>query len=200
MRRPALFALAAWALAACSPAPGGSAGAEAPRTPATAMSPGDAAHRPGARYEFPFSAKDPATEDPRIVAWLDDPCGATPVAVVEVMPLDDPALQPDVVVEFDAGGRELQRWGKPFSAGILGLSGNRLLFDDDFGASGGAWWTDAAGAIGPVASPPAGLGDDLEAVACPALAGFDEAAALQCFEITDQAGLRRRLAWEGACS
>ena len=34
----------------------------------------------------------------------------------------------------------------------------------------------------------------------PTLEAAASADALQCYEITDQAGLRRRLAWEGACS
>ena len=200
--------LLAAALAACTPggdAPAATTGAA--ETPAEAgagaMAATDAptgAVAASGRYEFAFLARDPERDDARITAWVEDECGLVAVARVDTMPLDDPQLRPDLVIEFAADGTEVQRWAKPWGAEILGLSGNRLVFGEGAAEARQAWWTDARGGIGDSEDIAGGLGEDARAIDCPALPGTADASALQCYEITDQAGLRRRLAWEGACS
>ena len=142
----------------------------------------------------------PSASAARVSAWVEDDCGLVAVARVDAMPLDDPQLQPDLVIEFAADGAEVQRWAKPYGAEILGLSGNRLVFGEGSADARQAWWTDARGGIGDSGDIAGGLGEDARALECPALDAAESADALQCYEITDQAGLRRRLAWEGACS
>ena len=198
-------ALLALALSACAPAdgaPGAQAAApdaaEADAWPATRAA--DAATTPTGRYEFAFLVRDAHREDARITAWTDDDCGLVALARVDAMPLDDPQLRADLVVEFAADGAELQRWAKPYGAEILGLSGNRLVFGEGSSEARRAWWADARGAVGDAETVSRALGDDARAIECPALEATAGVDALQCYEITDQAGLRRRLAWEGACS
>ena len=203
LRRALPAAMLALGLAACAPgtAPTDAAAAPAaagPAAPRAGAAPAEASTATG-RYEFAFLARDPGRVDARITDWVEDACGLLALARVDVMPLDDPQLRADLVIEFAADGAELQRWAKPYGAEILGLSGNRLVFGQGTSDARQAWWTDVRGGIGDAGGLAGGLGGDARAIDCPTL---DAAAAdtLQCYEITDQAGLRRRLAWEGACS
>jgi hypothetical protein len=189
------------AATATTPAPAADTPRAAAAAPAVAQAPAPppAAVPVAETFTLRFTAKDEAAaeHDPRIVRWEDGPCGATPVAKVTRIPLDDAVLLPDAVVEFDAAGKELRRWGRPYEASVIGLDGDRLLFraDDDT-----AFWTDDAGTLGRSDA----AGDDLAAGApaldCPTLPSFAGSDYLQCFDVTDRAGRHRRLAWEGPCT
>lgn len=152
-----------------------------------------------ATYEFAFTAQgDTAGKDPRVVRWEGGPCGESPVARIETMPIDDKALLPDFVVEYDAAGKEIKRWGKPYEAEVIALDGDRLQFRTD---ASHAYWTDPTGAIGALEAgdaPPPAL--DAPLLDCPALPSFAESEYEQCYDVADAAGQRRKLAWEGVCS
>lgn len=186
---------------AAKPAPATDAPRTAAAAPAVAKTPApQPAAAPAAEtFTLRFTAKDEAAaeHDPRIVRWEDGPCGATPVAKVARIPLDDAVLLPDAVVEFDEAGKELRRWGRPYEASVIGLDGDHLLFRADEDA---AFWTDTAGTLGRSDA----AGDDLAAGApaldCPTLPTFAGSDYLQCFDVTDRAGRHRRLAWEGPCT
>ena len=150
-------------------------------------------------YEFAFTSRgDAAGKDSRVVRWEGGPCGESPVARVETMPIDDKALLPDFVVEYDAAGKEIKRWGKPYEAEVIALDGDRLQFRTD---ASHAYWTDTEGAIGALEAgdaPPPAL--DAPLLDCPALPSFAESEYEQCYDVADAAGQRRKLAWEGVCS
>jgi len=151
-------------------------------------------------FEFWFSAKT-EEDDPRVVDWLEDPCGLTPVAVVDAIPVDDPYLLPDFVVEFDAAGKEVRRWGKPFSAEILGIAGDELLFRAPHG--GGATADFRTGIDGHLVRSTDTIESTLSGATeteCPALPTFAGSDYVQCVEVTDADGGRHLLAWEGACT
>lgn len=171
--------------------------AEAPATVVEPVAP-VAAVAP-ATYEFAFTSRgDAAGKDPRVVRWEGGPCGESPVARVETMPIDDKALLPDFVVEYDAAGKEIKRWGKPYEAEVIALDGDRLQFRTD---ASHAYWTDPTGAIGTLEAgdaPPPAL--DAPLLDCPALPSFAESEYEQCYDVADAAGQRRKLAWEGVCS
>lgn len=185
-----------------TPPAAASTSTEAPATaeaiaPATPAAP--AAPVAPAIYEFAFTAQgDAADKDPRVVRWEGGPCGESPVARVETMPIDDKALLPDFVVEYDATGKEIKRWGKPYEAEVIALDGDRLQFRTD---ASHAYWTDTEGAIGALEAgdaPPPAL--DAPLLDCPALPSFAESEYEQCYDVADAAGQRRKLAWEGVCS
>ncbi len=201
MFKPLLMAcMAALALTACEPSKDASTPAVAPvptapvHAPAPVQAPAPA---PAPTYEFAFTFQGAeGSTDPRILRYEGGPCGDSPVAKVATIPLDDPVLLPDFVVEFDAAGKEIKRWGKPYEAEVIGLDGDRLQFrtSDDR-----AFWTDTTGAIGTLASAPtAAL--DAPLIDCPTLPTFAESEYEQCYDIGGTGGPRRTLAWEGVCS
>lgn len=155
-----------------------------------------------------FTALQPEREDPRIVGWVEDPCGVTAMAQVTALPVDDPSLLPDFVVEFDADGKELRRWAKPYSAEIVAIAGERLHFRATHEGRERVFWTQPDGSLGvidqglenPSAPPTAGFADGAVAVDCPVLHVFAGSDYVQCYEITDGTDTRRRVAFEGACS
>ena len=176
--------------------------------PATTAAVAAAAPAPAPTFVFGFTALQPERADPRIVDWVEDPCGMTAMAQVATMPVDDPSLLPDHVVEFDADGAEIMRWAKPYSAEIVAIAGERLHFRADHEGRDRVFWTRPDGALGlleerladPAATPPPGFADGATAVDCPALPVFAGSDYVQCYEINDGAGTRRRVAFEGACS
>lgn len=174
----------------------------APAPPASAPAAAVELARPP--YRFAFAAKgeknDKNAEDPRVVEWGEDGCGAYPVAQVESIPLRDARLLPDWVVEFDDKGRELQRWGRPMAAELIGLDGARLSFRVDAHGQRGAFATDPAGALEPVPDPAGSLDANARQIECPALTTFAESDYAQCFIVKDAAGAERRLAWEAPCT
>lgn len=201
MMKPLLIAcIAALALTACEPSKDASAPAPAPAPTATVPAPSPAqapapAVAPSYEFAFTFQGKE-GSQDPRILRFEDGPCGSTPVAKVATIPLADAILLPDFVVEFDAAGKEIKRWGKPYEALVVGLDGDRLQFrtSDDH-----AFWTDTTGAIGALdAAPAAEL--DAPLIQCPELPTFAESEYEQCYDIAGTGARHRTLAWEGACT
>lgn len=156
-------------------------------------------------YEFAFTGiDDKAEKDPRVVKWEDGPCGATPVARVDRIPLQDSALQPDYVVEYDGAGKEIRRWGKPYEARVLGIDGDRLMFRVGYDAPQD-YWTDTTGAIGRIegdAAKPAAktLDETATTLECPALPTFSKSDYEQCYDVADRAGGKHRMSWEAACT
>jgi hypothetical protein len=180
----------------------------APQAPAEAVAPAPAAQpttttesaAPARTFDFVFSSQSAdEAKDPRILAWEDSPCGMGPRARIERMPIDDPVLLPDWVVEFDESGKERRRWGTPYEAEVLGLDGDLLRFRVHGHAQ--AYWTDPQGRIGTLAGGADAL-PELQAptIDCPALPTFPESAYLYCSLVTDTTQRQRRLAWEGPCT
>lgn len=180
---------------AATPAPAANTEPAAQPAPAPAAAP---AAKPV--YQFSFAAKSEESKDPRIVDWGEDGCGRYPIVKVDSIPLSDPWLLPDSVVEFDAKGQELTRWGKPMGSDLIGLDGQRLQFRVDDKWQRGAFATDASGAVEPITSQAASLYDTAKMVDCPKLPSFAQSDAEQCFVIKDASGAERRLAWEGPCT
>ena len=186
-----------------APTATGAAPVDATRDPAESAAVAAAA----TRFVFGFTSISDA-EDPRIVEWAEDPCGVTAFAAVDRMPVDDPSLLPDYVVEFGADGHELRRWGKPYSAEIVAVVGERLHFRARHDGFVRTFWTLADGSVGllddtlanPAAAPAPGFAENAEAIDCPALPVFAGSDYLQCYEIAGDDGIARRFAWEGACS
>jgi hypothetical protein len=215
--RPGVVALvlSALLLAACeredatatTTAPTPPANAPAPLQPASSDPPATAATiatttsaTPTATFEFVFSSQSTEeAKDPRIQSWEDSPCGMGPRAKVDHMPIDDPVLLPDWVVEFDATGRERKRWGKPYEAEIIGLEGNLLKFRVHGHAQ--AYWTDPEGRIGTLAGDTQAFPELQTApLDCPTLPTFETSAYLFCWTVVDEAQRKRTLAWEGPCT
>lgn len=178
----------------------GPAGAtDATGRPTTSTSP-KIATAAGIEYEFPLlTRKAEPVSDPRIVSTdQEHPCGPLDTVRVSAIPMDDPVFMPAYVVELDAQGKELGKWGIPVEAEVIGLDGRRLQFQ----AGTDRFWVDPQGALEKVAgSTP---GEDLRTSEgmfdCPALPTFAESDAAQCFRVKDAAGAERRIAMEGTCS
>jgi len=156
-----------------------------------------------ASFEFAFSstnADGKEGDDPRILRWDDGPCGGSPVVRVSRMPLNDPALVPDYVVEFDDSGKELKRWGKPYEAEVLGLDGDLLKFRVN-SEPPRAFWTDLQGRLGTIAGDATTIPQlDTPTFDCPILPTFADSGYAFCSIVTDTTGRPRRLAWEGPCT
>lgn len=197
-RAPAPAAPAAESKPDTTPEP--AAVSEPAPTPAANAAPANTelAHPP---YRFAFATKsDKRPKDARVVDWGEDGCGTYPVAQVEAIPLRDAWLLPDWVVEFDDKNREVQRWGRPMAAELIGLDGARLLFRVDGHGQRGEFATDLAGALEPLRSEAASLDTHARQIECPALPTFAESDYAQCFVVKDAAGAERRLAWEAPCT
>ena len=154
-----------------------------------------------AAHVFTFmTLSDEVPNDPRILRVEESPCGPLVEARVANMPLNDPALLADLVVEFKPDGSELQRWGKPNEAELVGLEGERLLFAVGAERS----WTTPDGGIGRLGAVKSGEATERltqqAMFACPALLGFGNSESVQCFRIDDAAGQTRLIALEGVCS
>ncbi len=158
----------------------------------------------GRRNGLPMSfmlAPDAPEEMVKAFTVNPHPCGESVTAFARAVPASHPVADPDLVVEFDAAGREVRRWSVPADAMVAGVRGDRVLV------------------------PPTELGVDLErtplylAVAtdgsyrvvtgefregqpieCPALEPFAGSDYLGCARFTDDAGRERRLAFQFPCT
>lgn len=203
--KPTLPFAVALALTAC-PAPQAAASAmtsPSPRaTPAASVTHSLMATAKEPREEpFRFGLNNrEAVDDPRIVRTEPSPCGDLAVANVSSIPLDDPVLAADPVVEFDHAGKVLNQWAKPNEAEVLALDGARLKF----GVGSRAYWTDPTGAFESAGAAASGAAADFipgdGMFACPALSAFPEHGSQQCFRVRDTAGRQRLIALEGVCS
>ena len=212
MRRAGTTFLAVFALVAAGgcAAPASEGGIAPPTADASAptAAPASPGASPAAEYVFGFVERQPEVDDPRMVDWVGDECGVLVMARVSTMPVDDPFLRPDYVVEFAEDGAELRRWAKPYGAEIIAIAGERLHFRADHEGTRRLFWTRPDGAVGviddrlanPAAAPAPTFGADAETLDCPALPVFSDAGSVQCARIRDGAGDLRRVAWEGACS
>jgi hypothetical protein len=163
----------------------------------------DASKPAGAEHSYPFAVftTDPDSRDPRILDWIEADCANVALVALARMPVDDPLLRPDRVVEFDAAGRELRRWHKPYSAEILAIQGDDLYFGASPGGAKGPFRTNPAGEITPAVPLTASLSEQAELVDCPAaLAAFpDDMSLVTCYRASDSAGRPLLLAWEAGC-
>lgn len=208
--------LACAALCACSPAspdatasaaaqvdvPAASApNASAPSASQPAVPAAPVKEMPVLRFGL---AADGATPALAVERTEPSPCGPVARVRTDRIPWADPALVPDVVVEFDAGGRALKKWGKAYEAEVVGLDGDRLRFR----AETGTFWTDPSGLVevadARVAVRDASVAEpytrEATAIDCPALDAFKGADALHCHRVRDAAGGERLIAFEGVCS
>ncbi|MEQ1512769.1 MAG: hypothetical protein ABL934_08840 [Lysobacteraceae bacterium] len=174
-----------------------------PEISAPSRVPAPTAAETTASFEFAFSstnADGKEGDDPRILRWNDGPCGGSPVVRVSRMPLNDSALLPDYVVEYDDNGKELKRWGKPYEAEVLGIDGDLLKFRVH-GEPPRAFWTDLQGRIGTIAGDAAAIPElDAPTFECPKLPTFANSDYTFCSIVSDAAGRPRKLAWEGPCT
>lgn len=190
--RPALALLMVAALAGCAPAP-------APRDAAAPAAPAASA-APPKLHAFTFFVSDLQVRDPRIVEYIQSDCGTVAITRVPAIPIDDPLIRPDLVVQYDESGAELRRWAKSYSSQILAISGDEMFFGASAGGDVGPFRTTPAGGV-TVAVP---LASNLEAnasyVTCPdALPTFPDMSLVSCYETTDVAGRKLHLAWEAGC-
>lgn len=155
------------------------------------------------RFAFEPRSEKAGPSDARIVGTQPSPCGTVLVARVGAIPLDDPQLRPDWIVESDAAGQTLRKWGVPYEALLVGIKGERVQFRTDTGT----YWTDAAGEVEQADAKgidaggerPASMVDAGSKVECPGgLEGGSEG--WQCAEVRDGDGGPRRLAVETVCS
>lgn len=178
--------------------------ARAATSPASAPQAEPVAAEPSThRFAFAERGKTPGASAVSIVGAEPTPCGPVLIARVATIPLEDARVLPDWVVEFDASGKQVRKWGVPYEALVVAIDGQRLQFRTDTGT----YWTDAAGAVeqadanglGAGVERPASLVDAGTALECPAgIAGPD--AEVQCATVRDAAGQERRLAVETVCS
>jgi hypothetical protein len=160
----------------------------------------EAAATPAPLHTFAFFVSDLQARDPRIAEIIQSDCGMVAIARVPAIPIDDPLILPDLVVQYDEAGGEVHRWAKSYSSQILAISGNEMFFGASPGGDAGPFRTTPAGDI-TVAVP---LASNLEAnasfVECPAsLAAFADMSLVSCYETTDVAGRKINLAWEAGC-
>lgn len=163
--------------------------------------------KPGDKtFEFGFTAKpEVSAKDARVVRMEEDgPCGGGPVLRVNSIPLNDPMVEPDFVVEFDKDDKEIRRWGVPYGSQIAGMEGDRLIFQSHYSDDGGGrlLWTDSHGLLGqmiyPVDSSWRGLSANIQ---CPALPAFEHSHYVGCHAFSDlKSGAERHLAWEDPCT
>lgn len=155
------------------------------------------------RFAFNERSATPGASGVEIVGAEPTPCGPVLIARVDRIPLDDPRVAPDRVVEFDAAGQQVRSWGVPYEAVVTAVDGERVQFRTDTGT----YWTDAAGTveqadangIDPGAPRPPTLVDAGAAVECPSTVAA-KYADMQCAAVRDVAGQERRLAVETVCS
>lgn len=152
------------------------------------------------QYDFYLlTRKGEPVKDPRIVSTQQaHPCGPIDLVRVSSIPMDDPVFMPSFVVEFDAGGMEIGKWGVPSEAEVTALDGQRLQFQ----VESGRYWVTTGGELQKLDDP--ARADDIRTSEgmfdCPKLPTFAESGAEQCFKVNDAAGKERRIAMEGVCS
>jgi hypothetical protein len=154
---------------------------------------------PEGMFALEFSVNGSPAGDTRILALNDGPCGLGVTAAVAAIPLADPLLVPDLVVEFDDNG-EVRRWAVPYEAQLLELDGDRLAFRTGYAETGPTFWTHPDGRLEPTHDLPTRLETQAAIIDCPIVPAFAGSGYLQCVEVADQGGHRRRLAWEGRCT
>ncbi len=151
-------------------------------------------------HAFAFFVSDLQARDPRITEIIQSDCGMVAIARVPSIPIDDPLILPDLVVQYDEAGAEMQRWAKSYSSQILAIAGDQMFFAASPGGDAGPFRTTPAGDV-TVAVP---LATNLEAnasfVACPeSLHSFADMSLVSCYRTTDVAGRPINLAWEAGC-
>jgi len=185
MRRLAALPLLA-GLAACAPTP---PAGEAPAAKANA-----------ALHAFTFFVGDVEARDPRITDFIQADCGVVALARVPGIPLGDALLRPDLVVQYDENDAVVHRWGKSYSSEILAIAGDQLFFGASPGGDAGPFRTSPAGDVTVAVPLAANLEANSSVIPCPAaLPGFPDMALVTCYETTDMAGRKLRLAWEAGC-
>lgn len=128
----------------------------------------------------------------------DHPCGAVALAPVSRMPAYDAngPLEPELVVEYGPGGRELRRWSAPVDGQIWAIRGPDILVnqEDRF------YWIDTEGNIRDARQSEAGPPETGEGQ-CGTPAGQEDSDYAQCRIFRDTAtGAARTLFYQAVCS
>jgi hypothetical protein len=127
----------------------------------------------------------------------DHPCGAVAVARVARMPAytRHGALEPELIVEYGAGGRELRRWSAPVDGAVWAVRGDEVLIN----LAGRYYWIGTDGRIRPTryADPP-----PITTVGqCGTPAGMAESDYAACDAFRDEGdGRVRNIWWQRVCT
>jgi hypothetical protein len=140
-------------------------------------------------------AEAPAESLARLDVNEEHPCGRTATVPVTRIPLADPALEGELVLEVAEDGQEVRRWTVPVDVPVFGVRGDELVVRLPDGTSLGIR-PDGTFRLVPELLPALP-----EPVTCPDLARFRGSAYLRCWPFTDlDGGERRLLAYQGPCT
>lgn len=151
------------------------------------------------RYEMAFWFDDEAAARAAgATGFGDHPCGAVALAPVSQMPAYDAngALEPELVVEYSPGRRELRRWSAPVDGSIWAIRGDEILVNQEERF----YWIDTGGRIretrhGETTPPETAEGQ------CGTPAGQEGSDYAQCRVFRDVAtGAARTLFFQAVCS
>ena len=152
-----------------------------------------------------FWAKSGAKDDPRV--WHELPyflCNRQVVnANVTTMPnlKNDPALEPELVVEFGSSGEVIRRWPMPLDRTVGAICGNSIIIILSPVPEPGvvAFFITSDGSIETRYIPYPRYSKD--PVTCPPFEAFEDTADLRCFAYRDlKLGKRRLIAYREPCA
>lgn len=165
---------------------------------ALGMAGGIALQAAAPRHEMRFWFENEAAARRAGAARFEEhPCGAVAVARVERMPdhARHGALEPELVVEYGAGGRELRRWSAPVDGSVWAVRGDRVLIN----LAGRHYWIGTDGRIAPTryTDPP----PITTAGQCGTPAGMENSDYAGCHAFRDEGDGRVRNIWfQGVCT
>lgn len=150
------------------------------------------------RHEMRFwYASEAAARRAGAHAFEDHPCGAVAVARVTRMPAyaRHGALEPELVVEYGAGRREIRRWSAPVDGSVWAVRRDEVLIK----LGGRYYWIGPDGRIGPTryADPP----PIMTVGECGTPAGMENSEYAACRAFRDEENGRVRNLWfQNACT
>jgi hypothetical protein len=152
------------------------------------------ARRIGLRFSV-WPANDSVVFDTTVFEMRDHPCGATLSARFKTIPVKNPIVDPERLVEFDSAGRPMVEWRAPTDRYPVGLQGDELFVSHGETFFLGIRPSGEYRIVPRVALPePADL-------SCPTRELFPKSAYARCRMFADLAsGKQRRLGFEGPCT
>jgi hypothetical protein len=165
---------------------------------ALGMAGGIALQAAAPRHEMRFWYEDQAAaRRAGASAFEEHPCGAVAIVRVERMPVParPGALEPELVVEYGEGGRELRRWSAPVDGSVWAVRGDEVLIN----LAGGYYWigTDGGFRRTRYADPP----PITTTGQCGTPAGMENSDYAGCHAFRDERDGRVRNIWsQGVCT